>query len=121
MNRLRELRKEKKLKQQAVADAIGLNRSTYANYEGERREADHVTLMKLADFYDVSVDYLLGKEQNEPAAECDGLRNKAIERVQSLPDPALTRVLDFLDGLEAGREIAAAEAAADGQDGGSAE
>ncbi|MBR3544705.1 MAG: helix-turn-helix transcriptional regulator, partial [Oscillospiraceae bacterium] len=110
MNRLREIRRSKGLNQQAVADAIGINRSSYANYESDRRQADHATLVKLANLFDVSVDYILCRENKQPTDD-DGLRAWAIERVQNLSDPALVRVHDFLTGLEAGQEIGGAPAA----------
>lgn len=116
MNRLKELREERDLTQQALADTFSIARSTYTNWEIGRREPDHAALVQLADFYGVTVDYILGRNKNEPTVDDDGLRSQAIDRVQELPHPALVRVLDFLDGLEAGQEIAAAAAAADDQD-----
>ena len=48
--------------QKAVADYIGLSRQAYAHYEFGDRYPDLKTLCKLADFFGVSVDYLLGRE-----------------------------------------------------------
>lgn len=59
--RLRKLRKEKRLTQEDVANRIGVARTTYAMYEQERREPDSLTLQKIADFFEVSTDYLLGR------------------------------------------------------------
>ena len=115
MNRLREIRKQFGMNQQSVADAVGINRSTYANYESDRRQADHSTLVKLADLFHVSIDYILCRNEEQPTVEDDELRARAIERVQALPDPALSRVLDFLDGIEVGREIASEEEFGDGR------
>lgn len=121
MNRLREIRKQKGLNQRDVADAVGIARSSYANYECGRREVDHNTLVKLADFFNVSIDHILCRNEKQPIVDDDELRAKAIQRVQALPDPALTRVLDFLEGLEVGREIAADTAVANDQVGRSVE
>ena len=111
MNRLREIRNERNMTQAQVADALGINRSTYANYECERREVDHLTLVKLADLFGVTIDCILGHDGKKPTVEDDGLRAWAIKRVSALSDPALARVHDFLSGLEAGQEIGAAPAA----------
>lgn len=62
--RLRYLRKLKNLTQQDLANSLGINRSTYARYETGDHEADYETLNKLADFFDVSVDYILGRTDN---------------------------------------------------------
>ncbi len=57
--RIRDLREDADLTQQQVGDAINVPQRTYAYYEsGERMLPPHV-LCALADFYDVSVDYLL--------------------------------------------------------------
>ena len=123
MTRLRELRERFGYTQDYVAEAINISRITYVRYENDMRNVRGPELLALAELYHVSVDYILGSEngdEKQPTDE-DGLRNKAIERVQSLPDPALTRVLDFLEGLEAGREIASAGGAGDDQAGQSSE
>jgi transcriptional regulator with XRE-family HTH domain len=59
--RLKHLRNNKNLSQQELSDRIGVNRSTYARYETNDTQADYDTLQRLANFYDVSVDYILGR------------------------------------------------------------
>ena len=59
--RIRDLREDRDLTQAQVGVAIGVPKRTYAYYEsGQRMVPPHV-LCALADFYDVSVDYLLGR------------------------------------------------------------
>lgn len=60
--RLVELRKNKKLTQQDIADKLHITRSTYAQYEIGRRIPEYSTLEKLADFFECSIDYLVGRE-----------------------------------------------------------
>lgn len=60
-DRLRNLRNEKDLTQQDLADFLGITRPAYTAYESGRRQPDNETLSKLADFFGVSVDYLLGR------------------------------------------------------------
>lgn len=64
MERLKELRLKKKLLQKDVADYLGVNRTTYVKYETGASQPDNDTLSRLADFFGVSVDYLLGRENN---------------------------------------------------------
>jgi transcriptional regulator with XRE-family HTH domain len=59
--RLVELRKKKHLKQDDIANILGVVRSTYGNYEQGSREMDLSSIIKLADFYQVSLDYMLGR------------------------------------------------------------
>lgn len=58
--RLKQLRTEKGLTQQQVADALNLNSVSYLRYEKGQREPSLDILMQLAIYFDVSVDYLLG-------------------------------------------------------------
>ena len=57
--RLKELRIQKGVTQQAVADAVGCSMYNYSRYEREVREPDTGMLIRLADYYCVSVDYLI--------------------------------------------------------------
>ena len=59
-DRLRDLRKERGLSQQAVATAIGLSQRAYSFYEPGYREPTFDTLILICKFFDVSADYLLG-------------------------------------------------------------
>lgn len=63
--RLKTLRTRKKKTQSDFAKVIGVARTTYAMYEQGQREPDYETLQKIADFYEVSVDYLLGREDKK--------------------------------------------------------
>lgn len=57
--RLKELRKEKGITQLKLAMDLGLNQNSVSRYETGEREADYKTLIMLADYFDVTVDYLL--------------------------------------------------------------
>lgn len=60
--RLKELRTRRKLRQQDVADAVNCSQAVYSRYENGEREPSKDTLNRLADFYGVSVDYILGRD-----------------------------------------------------------
>lgn len=67
--RLKDLRVEKGLKLEELAEQVGLSKSALGSYEitdekNENKEINHGSLLKLADFYQVSVDYLLGLTDN---------------------------------------------------------
>lgn len=64
--KLLALRKAKKASQAEVAEYIGLTVAAYQNYENGRREAGYETISNLADFYGVTTDYLLGREETKP-------------------------------------------------------
>ena len=57
--RLKELRKLRKMTQQRLAIELTMNQNTISRYESGEREADYQTLIRFADFFNVSIDYLL--------------------------------------------------------------
>lgn len=59
--RIAELRKRKKLSQYDLAERLGFSRGKLANYEQGSRQPDFETLKHIADFFEVSIDYLLDR------------------------------------------------------------
>ena len=73
MNNLKILRKAKGLTQKEVADFIGISQNNYSYWENGKVKIDNGSLQKLADFFDVTVDYLLGRdEKSSPAQQESG-------------------------------------------------
>lgn len=62
--RLKELRKAKKISQMKLAIDLNMNQNSISRYENEEREADYSTLIKFADYFNVSIDYLLERTEN---------------------------------------------------------
>jgi len=62
--RLKALRSTMGLSQQELAHELNINRSTYARYELKQTQPDFETLQKIADFFNVTVDYLLGRSDH---------------------------------------------------------
>ena len=60
-NRLRDLREDRDLKQKDLAELLKIHQTTYSDYELGRLNIPIPVLHALADFYHVSVDYLLGR------------------------------------------------------------
>ena len=58
-NRLREIRKQKGYTQQKVAMDLNLSQNSISRYESGVREADYDLLVRFADYYNVSIDYIL--------------------------------------------------------------
>lgn len=78
--RLRQLREQNGYQtQQSLADALGVAQSTVANWEAGRREPNHETTLRLADFFRVSVDYLMGRTEEPPdTGDADGALKAAL-------------------------------------------
>ena len=65
--RIKNLREDHDISQQELADYLHLTRSAYSNYENGLRDIPIDVLSKLADYYHTSVDYLIGRtEDNTP-------------------------------------------------------
>ncbi|MBO5339943.1 MAG: helix-turn-helix transcriptional regulator [Oscillospiraceae bacterium] len=63
--RLQELKMKRNIMQKDVAEAIGVPLRTYQRYEYGEREPQLSTLIRMADFYGVSLDYLAGRTDKE--------------------------------------------------------
>ena len=62
--RIRDLREDNDLKQRQLADFLNCSQQVYSNYELGQRDIPTDVLIRLADFYHVSIDYLLGQTSN---------------------------------------------------------
>ncbi len=65
MKNLKKLRESKGLSQMQLAMKLGMNQNTVSRYENGEREADYQTLIMIADFFDVTIDYLIGRTDNK--------------------------------------------------------
>ena len=61
--RLRKLREAKRLNAKTLGELCGLSKNTIGRYENGEREPTAQSLVALADFFDVSIDYLMGREK----------------------------------------------------------
>lgn len=59
--RLKELRQKRRISQLKLALDLNMNQNSISRYETLEREADYETLIKFADYFNVSLDYLLGR------------------------------------------------------------
>ena len=62
--RLRELRLARKMSQQRLAIELSMSQNTISRYENGEREAGYKELILIADYFNVSIDYLLGRSDN---------------------------------------------------------
>lgn len=95
MNRIKELRKERKITLEKLAAGLNLSTTAIFQYEKGIREASYETLKNIADYFNVSIDYLLGNE---------GTKTQSLIRIPVLgtipagiPLEAIEDVLDYED------------------------
>lgn len=87
--------------QNEVASAIGITQFTYSNYEKEKTQPDFAVLIKLADYFHVTVDELLGHEvpYTLNRVQFSDKQLDLIEQIKSLNDSQCLRVSDFISGV----------------------
>lgn len=99
-NNLKKIRKERGLTVKEVVEGAGIPMRTYQNYEYMEREIGAGTLQKLADFYGVTTDYLLGREpEPDPFAERNlnkESEDDVIDKYMSLPPNIRACLMDVL-------------------------
>ena len=100
--RLKELRKNKGLTQTALANLFAISNGAVGNWETGLRQPDHDTLTKIADFFDVSIDYLLGRtDEPSPSSptldkQLEGIDFALYGETKDLTDAEKEKILDFI-------------------------
>lgn len=98
MINLKALRKEKKLTLSDIANALGTSSQVISRYELGQREPDLDTLKKIADFFGVTTDYLLGREDDfgnvETNANLSEQEKELLTLFNTLPEVRKRTVLD---------------------------
>ena len=108
MLQLRELRKRCGITMKELGQVIGVAESTISQYETGKRQPDYETLLKLGEYFGVSVDYLLGAEK-KPTAESseldrqlEGVDFALYGEVKDLTEAQKRDVLRFIQFLKQG-------------------
>lgn len=89
-NRIRDLREDRDLRQTDVSKATGIDQKTLLNYETGKTSPDSYALIRLADFFGVSIDYLVGrteidiKSKEDLTSRLEGMKNMIDEIIKSL-------------------------------------
>lgn len=104
-NTLISIRESKGYSKRTVSEMTGIPYTTYIKYEsGERKDVSMDALVKLADFYGVTTDYLLGRDTSgsEPLDDLErqfnmtALEKKIVEEYLKLPKDMRGDLMDFL-------------------------
>lgn len=96
--RLAELRKNKHLKQEELAKQLGISKSALSKYERNINEPDDKTVRKVAEFFNVSLDYLMGLTREERPLHRTGATLIVLD---NLPQAAKDDLLKYIDFLKA--------------------
>ena len=80
LNRIKDLREDRDMRQSDLARETGIDQRTISNYETGKTAPDAYALIRLAEFFDVSVDYILCRTSIDASSEKK--RNKIIDRIK---------------------------------------
>lgn len=97
--RLKILRKNANKTQQNIADYLNMTAPGYNCYENEKREPNIETLCKLADYYKVSLDYLVGRNFVNEVGYLTDQQKQAVNLLKNLNELNLINAIGYISGL----------------------
>lgn len=92
--RLKELRMERGWNQKRIADELGVTPATVSNWEAGRKRPDVATTIKLANMFDVSLDYLVGRSDNRTATHIY-TGGKRWDDIKAIFEPGILQFIEF--------------------------
>lgn len=101
-DRIRELREKLGLRQSDLAEKVGISGMAISTYESDKRMPSRITAEKLADVFQVSIDYLLGRTDNPTPAYSEKSSKKSEREFKKFLEKA--KIVPLFDGAHAGNE-----------------
>lgn len=99
-DRLKELRRERSLSQEIVAQSIGITRSAYSHYEINNRQPVYETLIKLASFFEVTTDFIIDGDNRGAEPQVAEDTAEIIRLLNSMDDDKRKESIDkMLDAI----------------------
>lgn len=105
-DKLKELRTSKGLLQKDVAIFLGITTSAYGFYEQGKRDPDTATLIKIAQYFNVSIDYLLGCDDkpNKIGKSLSPERERLLKQISTLSDEEVIEMEQIADYVKSKKE-----------------
>lgn len=97
-DKLKQLRKDRKLSQKKLGEILNLSQSAIGMIEGNKNGASSEKLREIADFFGVTVDYLLSDEENINVEDVQ-ISKKAEKDIKKALDNTLEQLENYQDGL----------------------
>ncbi len=96
---LKTIRKERNMRQEDIARYLNVKQATYSGYESGKYEPTIETLCKLADYYKVSIDYLIGREWNNDIGYLTTTQIECVNMIKQLNETNLIKVIGYLSAM----------------------
>lgn len=103
--KIKELREKAKKNQLDIAQLLNITQGTYGKYERGELKLDINSLIKLADYYNVSIDYLVGRQWLDDVGYLSPEQKNAVKILKQLDEMNLMKGTSYLAGLLAGQEM----------------
>ena len=113
MNRLKMLRIEQGITQDELAGKLKINRNAISRYENGKRQPDYEILKKIADYFSVSIDYLLDRESPNPSPEIsaqalnlmqtDHKMQELYANINDLSEEESRKIIDYISFVKSQR------------------
>lgn len=105
MENLKSLRESRKITQSQLGEYLGAKKSAISLWESGKRQPDQETLVRIATYFDVTVDYLLGREEQssvpqEKAPADDPLTEQIIAKARLMNEEELRQLLRIMDAVK---------------------
>jgi len=114
MNRLKTLRLGQGITQDELAQKLNINRNAISRYENGKRQPDYETLKRIADYFSVSIDYLLERESIDPSPEISGIASHLLANdhklrdlygnIADLSDEESRKIIDYISFVKSQRK-----------------
>lgn len=98
-NNLFILRKNNNLSQSDIATILGVTRQAYSRYERGDREPDQSTLKKLADYFGVSIDYILERESPKNETQTTAQEEQFLKAFRQLSKGKQERIIELIEDM----------------------
>jgi len=104
MIKLKELRQRNNIKQKDICKILNVSDATIGHWETGKREPDIKALIKLSEYFNVSVDFLINNKPREPTiininTNLSDTEKDLIEQYKRLPNECKIKVKGYIDGL----------------------
>lgn len=103
MDNLKALRESRKITQTQLGEHIGAKKSAISLWESGKRQPDQETLVRLANFFEVTIDYLLGRDDSAPIENTpadDPLTEQIMAKARLMNEEELRQLLRIMDAVK---------------------
>lgn len=97
--KLKDIRKQRNLTQKQVADYLQTSQQAYNYYENEKYEPSIDMLIKLADLYNTSIDFIVGRDRVNDVGYLNNTQMECVNMIKQLTETNLIKVMGYLSAM----------------------